>query len=373
MLRLQTTKTRTSKNRYFIAFFLKSNIGEVFINSCRQISNIVVLLDDLNKLSLQDAVSNVCLSRDGGVDEEHIIKYFKQSNFLICLMNHDDYSIAGFTYGHSVYKPNKPNKLNWMAFEVEILCGHNQMKSVGYNLTNILKLIVLEINKTNPKIIGFILTSVKVPSTLQFYDRQEIIPMNKSNPLKRFWQIGERDITTLRERLRTSRIQLKVKTPTSSSSIEKFEFLDRSSHTPTTPRDNFIELLTSRIFQLDEKDEEIILDEANQHPSIYKLSKKAKKLKTKKQSQIKKIQRQLNEFNYGVDSEDKAQLEDFIQSRNYDLEGETLIHPYQIEDIRKKIRERKKRIKTRKLRPRFRDSKNPYDVLNMSSSLSSSS
>lgn len=362
MLRLQTTKTKSVKNRYFVAFFLKSNVGHVFIDACRKISNIVVLLDDLNKLSLQDTVYNVCGSSDGGVSEDYILKYFKLSNFLICLMNHEDYSIAGFVYGHSVYKQGKPNKYNWLAFEIEVLCGHNSMKKVGFQLSNILKLLVVEIHKVEKKINGFTLHSVNVPSTLAFYDRQEIVPLDISQPLERFWKIKQGD---LREFMKTTRMQMKRKTPSS------FEFLDKSN-TPETPRENFIGLLTERIFKVDVQEDDIISDDT-QHPTIYKLSKKIKKLKTKKQEQLKKIQQQLDELiNYGVDSEDKVLLEDFIKTRDYNLDGESLVSSYEINNLKKQMQEKKQRLKTRKLRPRYRDKKNPYDLLRLSSSSSSS-
>ena len=87
-------------------------------------------------------------------------------------MNHDDYSLAGFAYGSA----NSPVKYDWSSFYVNVLCAHNHLKSVGYTLTCILKLMAIEVHK-------------KTRAKTRLTKRIKKTKKNKFNDSKNYWNV----------------------------------------------------------------------------------------------------------------------------------------------------------------------------------------
>ena len=327
---LNNTKTKHVKNRYFVVLFVKNNIDGDFINSCEKIINNIIYLPNFKNILFQD-IQHLCIVDGKGVDHEYIQKHLERSNFILCLMNHFDYSLAGFVYG----KSNKPDKYKWSSLYVSVLCGHNYMKGIGYQFMNILKLIVIELNKINSNKNGFVLDSINNPNTLDFYDKQDILPIHSDNPFHRFWRFDRIEglEESLQKNIQKSRIQLKIRG-------NEFEFISNEQSTPRTPRNNLLESLRSTTV---EKKQEI-------------KSKKIKEKINKKKRQTKELKRQLQIANEDLDSEDKYTLDEFLRDRSlWHLEEDRISKT----DI--------KRMINQKTRKRFKDSQNYWDVLRISS------
>lgn len=320
---LTHTENKKVKNRYFLVLFVKNNIDSEFIRSCEKIIDNIIFIPNFNNFIFQN-IQNLCIVDGRGVDHDYIQKQLNRSNFILCLMNHYDFSLAGFVYG----KTNKP--YDWSSLYISVLCGHQYMKGIGYQFINIIKLIVIEINKINPNKNGFVLDSINNPNTLQFYDKQDILPLSPDKPLHRFWRI---DRTTDYSKIQKSRIQLKTRG-------DNFDFNSNSQSTPSTPRSNLLELLKSKVF---EKTQEI-------------KSQKIKHKINKKKRQTKELKRQLKLANEDLDSDEHYTFQEFIRDR-------TLWHL----DDDKITKHDIKKLKKQKTRKRFKDSQNYWDVLRISS------
>ncbi len=320
---LTHTENKKVKNRYFLVLFVKNNIDSEFIQSCEKIIDNIIFIPNFNNFIFQN-IQNLCIVDGKGVDHDYIQKQLNRSNFILCLMNHYDYSLAGFVYG----KTNKP--YDWSALYISVLCGHQYMKGIGYQFINIIKLIVIEINKINHNKNGFVLDSINNPNTLQFYDKQDILPLSPDKPLHRFWRFDRRENYST---IQKSRIQLKTRG-------EHFDFNSNSQTTPSTPRSNLLELLKSKVF---EKTQEI-------------KSQKIKHKINKKKRQTKELKRQFKLANEDLDSDDHYTFQEFIRDR-------TLWHLDEDKITNKDIQ----KLKKQKTRKRFKDSNNYWDVLRISS------
>ena len=323
---LNHTENKNVKNRYFLVLFVKNNIDSDFVRSCEKIIDNIIYIPNFKNFSFQN-IKHLCIVNGKGVDHEYIQKQLNRSNFIICLMNHYDYSLAGFIYG----KTNRPIKYDWSCLYISVLCGHQHMKGIGYQFINIIKLIVIENNKINHNKNGFVLDSINNPNTLQFYDKQNILPISPDNPLHRFWRFDRNHKSDFFQK---SRIQVKLRED------DNFDFISNSQSTPTTPRSNLLELLKSKVF---EKTQEI-------------KSQKIKQKINKKNRQTKELKRQLKMANEELDSDDHYTFQEFIRDRS-------LWHLDEDKITKKDIQKMKKQ-KTKK---RFKDSQNYWDILRISS------
>jgi len=358
MLHLQPTQSKMVKNKYFIVPFIKRKTEPLFINACAAIFNNTVLLENFKNISLRDTTKHLCTVKGTGVDEDYIVDNLNRNQFLICLMNHDDYSLAGFVYG----KVNDPHKYTWSAFYINVLCAHNNLKAIGFTLVNILKLLSIEINKNDPSKIGFTLDSVDSPNTIDFYNKQDILPLSSKSNLLRGWKL---DPSINIERSLIQKItRIEVKKRANSGS---FDFKSQSSEeTPPTPREDFMERLTRQLFKHQKKETPTKDFVLINHPRLKGINKKITKKQRKIDKQTREIQRQLDESNAYMNSSEHMSFDTFVRQPDLWYLDEGRVSPTELNLLKKKKERKTKRLK--KHRPRFHDSNNYFNVLRQSSS-----
>lgn len=361
---MHATQTKTVRNKYFIVIFIKTKVEDAFIDACRTVFSNIIILDNFKNITLESAAQHLCSVDGSGVSKDYIIKYLNKNNFLICLMNHDDYSLAGFAYGSA----NSPVKYDWSSFYVNVLCAHNHLKAVGYTLTCILKLMAIEVHKKTRAKTGFVLDSIDGANTIAFYNTQDILPINAaSSDLHRKWDVDVSLGPRLKKQM--SHIELKIRNRHVQGET-MFEFAARTNDTPPMPGENLYELLIQKLFKPNKQTRQ----QTNiEHPRLLGIRKKITAKKHRRKQQIRELKPQLKLYNDDLDSYDRLSMSEFIRRERavWYLDDE-LISSSDIGKLKKRKTRLTKRIKKTK-KNKFNDSKNYWNVLRNSSSLSSSS
>jgi len=184
-------------NRFFIVIYTTSHNfhNPVFMDAVNKMTP-YVLEQDFNKISLSNALSYLCHDK---LNDEYILEKIEDADFLVCLMNQEDGTIAGFMYGRlfldKIFQYYGKYFLPWVLFEIDILCGHSLLKGPGIIMMNFLKcftyyLSIFNLRHSTPKEkSGFVLYSDDNEKAVRYYDRSGVNILNKSIHDLRFWKI----------------------------------------------------------------------------------------------------------------------------------------------------------------------------------------
>ena len=147
-------------------------------------------------------------------------------------MNQVDGTLAGYTFGYLYlhgkgYEKQVSSReirmIDWVCISIDVLCGHSLLKGPGPVLMNFVKCLTYYIYQLQPNKHGFILNSIEDDSTLDFYEKNDILPLFPSLPadddpsvdfdplLFRYWNIPpSKDMKNILRQFRKYDIKFKV-------------------------------------------------------------------------------------------------------------------------------------------------------------------
>ena len=203
----QHSRKKTINRFFFVVYVNKETSDNVtFMDACRKLTNLIVRVS-FSRVNIIGKYKYLC---KGMLNPEYIIQQLHHADFLVCVLNQVDGTLAGYTFGNLYINDTYSRQislrysmpLRWAAFYIKVLCGHSLFKGPGPVLMNFLKCLTYYISLLEPTKNGFMLDSIDTKDTIAFYQSNGVIPfidqpilpdvdMNESldiNPnLFRFW------------------------------------------------------------------------------------------------------------------------------------------------------------------------------------------
>ena len=134
-------------------------------------------------------------------DSHFVVERFnrRSNDVLLLLTNTKTKDVAGFcllkTYIDKPYDP-EDETMNWIAFNLDYLCSHDYLKSVGTALMNLTKTFCRQIHTFNSEKTGFML--YPIGSAKSFYKHMKMISMTEPRyNTNLFWKVDMEPIQPL--------------------------------------------------------------------------------------------------------------------------------------------------------------------------------
>ena len=243
-------------NDFFIIIYVTQETFDTqsyFMTACSKLTDTVSVCD-FKKIHLEKTNEFMCKELGEGYINSHV----KHADYFICLMNKSNSSLAGFLYGNIFINKDfviygLRQVINpWVLLNIDVLCGHELLKGVGFVLILFVKCLtcyIVETIKENelqrlkeglPPInkTGFVLESVPDVNTQKFYERNEIKQLS-GRPFNfvlhpRYWNVPD-DIDKISELIHSlnhSKIKLKKSSTEKQDMLHLIEILSpRSART----------------------------------------------------------------------------------------------------------------------------------------------